>query len=131
MTAVDTLAARALAGIEATLQTYFDGLYEGDTAKLAEAFHPFAHLYTVGPDGVATDLPLGDWLAAVATRPAPAASGLERGDRIVTVDQSGPTTAFAKVHCQIPPRYFTDYLSLVLEGGRWRVIAKSYTTETR
>jgi len=26
--------------IAAVIQTYFDGLYEGDTEKLARAFHP-------------------------------------------------------------------------------------------
>src|SRR2546428_728477 len=38
------------------------------------------------------------------------ARDLPRYDWVITVDQSGPTTAFAKVHGQIPPRYFTDYL---------------------
>ena len=30
--------------IEATIQTYFDGLYEGDTVKLASVFHPTSSL---------------------------------------------------------------------------------------
>ena len=29
------------------------------------------------------------------------------------IDQSGPETALAKVACQIPPRYFTDYLAFL------------------
>ena len=40
-----------LAAIEATLQVYFDGLYEADPAKLAVAFHPVAHLYSVSATG--------------------------------------------------------------------------------
>jgi len=32
------------AAIEKTLWTYLDGLHEGDTDKLASAFHPVAHL---------------------------------------------------------------------------------------
>ena len=32
-----------VAAIEKVLQTYFDGLYEGDTNKLGEAFHPASH----------------------------------------------------------------------------------------
>ena len=38
-----------VAAIEKVLQVYFDGLYEGDTKKLGEAFHPASHLYSAGP----------------------------------------------------------------------------------
>ena len=57
--------------------------------------------------------------------------GSARADRIVSIDFSGPATAFAKVECQIPPRYFTDYLTLLKVDGRWQVIAKAYHTVTR
>lgn len=33
-----------LQAIEKTLWTYLDGLYEGDTRKLASAFHEESHL---------------------------------------------------------------------------------------
>ncbi len=36
-----------------------------------------------------------------------------------------------KVQCQLPPRYFTDYLSLVKADGRWQIIAKSFHTDVR
>ena len=120
-----------IAAIEQTLQTYFDGLYEGDTAKLGAAFHPAAHLYGVGTDGAALDMPRADWLAMVGGRPSAKSKGSERRDRIVSIDFSGPTTAFAKVECQLPPRYFTDYLSLLKLDGRWVVISKSYATVTK
>jgi hypothetical protein len=120
-----------LGAIEATIQTYFDGLYEGDVDKLGEAFHPFAHLYSVGPDGAAVDLPRADWFAMVRNRPSAASKGDAREDRIVSIDQSGPGTAFVKVQCQLPPRYFTDYLSLVKADGRWQIIAKSFHTDVR
>ena len=40
-----------LKDIEAVLQTYFDGLYEGSTEKLAAAFHDTADLRGVEADG--------------------------------------------------------------------------------
>ena len=46
-----------VAEVEKVLQVYFDGLYEGDTAKLGQAFHPASHLYSVGADGKAADFP--------------------------------------------------------------------------
>ncbi len=75
-----------------------------------------------------TVLPLAQWLKAVRERPAPKTKGLPRGDAILMVDQSGPTTAFVKVKCQIPPRYFTDYLSLLKVDGRWVVAQKVFAT---
>ena len=114
--------------VERVLQTYFDGLYEGDTGKLGHAFHPMSHLYSVGQDGKAADFPRADWFKMVEGRKSAKANGSERRDRIVSIDFSGPGTAFAKVECQIPPRYFTDYLTLVKADGRWQVISKTFHT---
>ena len=113
--------------IEQTLQTYFDGLYDGDADKLASIFHEAAAL-TFEQDGRVTVLPLAQWLKAVRERPAPRARGLARDDAVLLIDQSGPTTAFAKVRCQIPPRYFTDYLSLLKVDDRWLVVQKVFAT---
>ena len=120
-----------IAAIEQTLQTYFDGLYEGDTTKLAAAFHPAAHLYGIGSDGAAMDMPRADWLAMVGGRPSAKSRASERRDRIVSIDFSGPNTAFAKVECQLPPRYFTDYLTLLKVDGRWQIISKTFHTVTK
>ncbi len=89
--------------IEQTVQTYLDGLYDGDADKLASVFHETSAL-TWEHDGQLTVLPFAQWLKAVRERPAPKAKGLPRDDAILFVDQSGPTTAFVKVKCQIPPR---------------------------
>jgi hypothetical protein len=120
-----------VAAVENVLRLYFDGLYEGDTAKLGEVFHAASHLYSVGGDGKAADMPRADWFAAVAGRPSGKAKGSPRADRIVSIDFSGPGTAFAKVECQLPPRYFTDYLTLLKVDGNWQVIAKAFHTVTR
>lgn len=120
-----------VAEVEKVLQTYFDGLYEGNTQKLGQAFHPASHLYSVGADGQAADFPRTDWFKMVESRKSAKDSGSERRDRIVAIDFSGPGTAFAKVECQIPPRYFTDYLTLLKADGRWQVISKSFHTVTK
>ncbi len=115
------------AAIEQTIQTYFDGLYDGDADKLASIFHEAAAL-TFEQAGQVTVLPLAQWLKALRERPAPKARGLARDDEILLIDQSGPTTAFVKVRCQIPPRYFTDYLNLLKTDGRWTVVQKVFAT---
>jgi hypothetical protein len=119
-----------LAAVEAVLQTYFDGLHEGDTAKLAACFHPCSHLYWE-KDGQVQDLPREEWFAMVRGRGSPKAQGLARHDRILSIDFSGPETAFAKVNCQIPPRYFTDYLVLLKTAEGWRIVSKVYRFDTR
>lgn len=116
--------------IEHVLQTYFDGLYEGDTAKLARAFHPVAHLFSA-EDGTLADMSQTQWFDLVRSRPSAQSRDLPRRDWVVQIDRSGPHTAFAKVHCQIPPRYFTDYLTLVKLGDGWKIVSKTYHTETR
>lgn len=119
-----------LAEIEAVVRVYLDGLYEGDTAKLGRAFHDVSHLYSM-TDGGVTDLPRTQWLEAVKTRPSPKSRNLPRTDRIVSIDASGPETAFVKVECSIHPRYFTDYLTLLKLKDGWRIVSKTFRTDIR
>jgi hypothetical protein len=72
-----------------------------------------------------------EWLDRVRSRPSPQSRDLKRDDRVVQIDRSGPDTAFVKVQCQIPPRYFTDYLTLARLATGWKVVSKTYHTETR
>ena len=118
------------AAIRAAVQTYLDGLYEGDADKLAAVFHPTSAL-TWEVAGVLTILPRDQWLAAVRGRASSQSRGLERRDEILLIDQSSPTTALVKLKCQIPPRFFTDYLSFLKVEGRWQVAQKIFATEVR
>jgi hypothetical protein len=119
-----------LEAIEKTLWTYLDGLYEGDTNKLGAAFHEDSHLYSLA-EGRLADLPRPKWLDMVASRPSPKSKGLQRTDRIVSIDLSGPETAFVKLECSMHPRYFTDYLTLLKFGDGWRIVSKTFRTDIR
>jgi hypothetical protein len=114
------------AEIEKVVQTYLDGLYEGDADKLASAFHPTSAL-TSENDGRISVMPRDEWLVAVRNRPSPQSKGLSRHDEIVSIDQSSPTTAFVKLKCAIPPRFFVDYLNLLKIDGRWQVAQKIFS----
>jgi hypothetical protein len=116
--------------LEQAVQTYFDGLYEGDTAKLGAVFHEVSHLFSVS-DGKLEDLPREQWFDFMHKRASAQSRDLKRGDFIVHIDRSSPTTAFAKVQCQIPPRHFTDYLTFVKLADGWRIVSKTFHTETR
>jgi hypothetical protein len=116
--------------VEAVIQHYFDGLYEGDADKLGAIFHPSADLRWQ-EKGQLQVLTVPDWLDRVRKRPSAKSEGQARDDFIVTIDRSDAATAFIKLRCQLPPRYFTDYLvAMKLEDG-WQIVSKAYRLDTR
>ncbi len=116
--------------VEAVVHQYFDGLYEGDANKLGEVFHPSADLRWL-EKGELKVLTVPDWLDRVRSRPSAKAEGKPREDVIVSIDRSDDATAFIKVRCQLPPRYFTDYLVAMKLADGWRIVSKSYRYDLR
>jgi hypothetical protein len=116
--------------IDKLIQLYFDGLYEGDAGKIGEAFHPSADLRWV-EKGELQVLSVPGWLDRVRKRPSAKAEGKPRDDFIVTMDCSDDSTAFVKVRCQLPPRYFTDYLVALKLADGWKIVSKSYRYDVR
>jgi hypothetical protein len=111
--------------VEAVVNHYFDGLYEGSAEKLGAIFHPTADLRWL-ENGELKVLSVPDWLDRVAKRPSAKAEGKPRNDFVMTIDRSDENTAFIKVKCQLPPRYFTDYLVAMKLADGWRIVSKSY-----
>lgn len=111
--------------ITALLQVYFDGLYEGDLDKFGQIFHENAHLYCTDGNTV-TDLPREAYFEMIRGRESAANLGLTRHDRIISIHKAGPNTALATVNCALPPRYFTDYLTLMRDANGWQIISKSF-----
>jgi hypothetical protein len=116
--------------VEAVVKNYFDGLYEGNTDKLGAVFHPSADLRWL-EKGALQVLTVPDWLERVGKRPSAKAEGKPREDFIVTIDRSDESTAFIKVRCQLPPRYFTDYLVAMKLKDGWQIVSKSYRYDLR
>lgn len=111
--------------IEAAIGHYFDGLYEGDTEKLARVFNAKASLF-IESEGALTALPVPEWLERVAAREPPALRNARRDDRILMIDRVGPVNAIAKVGCMMDPIAYIDYLSLIKFEDRWQIVAKAY-----
>jgi hypothetical protein len=116
--------------VEAVVSQYFDGLYEGDIDKLGAIFHPSADLRSLDK-GELQVLPVPKWLERVKQRPSAKAEGKPREDFVVTIDRSDDSTAFIKVRCQLPPRYFTDYLVAMKLKAGWQIVSKSYRYDLR
>ena len=64
-------------------------------------------------------------------RPSAKSRGLPRTDRIVSIDLSDPEAAFVKLECSLPPRYFTDYLTLLELKDGWRIVSKTLRVDVR
>lgn len=113
------------AEIAAALMDYFDGIYESDTTKLDRIFHTEGQLTSV-TEGDLVYMSKQDYLGLVAGRASPASQGMNRYDKIVSIDIAGPGAATAKVECAVPPKYFTDLLTMIKVDGKWQIINKTF-----
>ena len=85
--------------VEAMVQHYFDGLYEGSADKLAAIFHASADLRWL-EKGELQILTVPDWLDRVRKRPSAKAEGKRREDFIVTIDRSDPPSSRCAANCR-------------------------------
>ncbi|MBA3772666.1 MAG: nuclear transport factor 2 family protein [Ramlibacter sp.] len=116
--------------VEQVLGLYFDGLHYSDTEILRRVFDPQAHYYCA-TDGTLLHLGMDEYFPLVDKRPSPASQGHARTDRILSIEFAGPVTAFARLECSIPPKHFTDLLTLVKLENRWQILAKAFHYELK
>ena len=118
--------------INGVILDYLDGLYEGDADKIARAFHETCCLtHFNATAGEIRVVPRDAWLQLVRTRKSPKSLGLTRHDEVLSVDVISPTTAFVKLRCAIPPRFFLDSLNLLKVNSRWQIVAKLFSVEEK
>ena len=120
-----------LGSIERVIRSYLDGLHEGDADKIGAAFHPTSALTSISEGGALQITPRDQWLDNVRGRASPKQRGLTRHDQVLSIDLVGPAMAYVKLKCAIPPRFFTDQLSLLKIDGRWQIAQKVFMTELR
>ena len=108
------------AAVIALVQNYFDGLHQGDVDKLRALFHPDAYLKAPG-----LRRSREDWLAAVASRPVPQQQGAAYSYKILAVELV-KDQAMVKAECPLFEHAYVDFLGLLKEDGRWRIINKMY-----
>jgi hypothetical protein len=111
--------------VVAVLETYLDGLYHSDTARLRRALHPQA-IYVSASGDELVHLTMDAYLPIVDRRPSPASRNERRRDAIVSIGFAGEKTAVARVNCAVGKKYFTDLLTLIHCDGRWQIIAKVF-----
>lgn len=110
-----------LIAIEDILQGYFDGLYHGDVTKLISIFHPDAWLKAPG-----VRHSLSQWLASVASRSTPAELNKPYEFKVLSIDVV-QDQAMAKIHCPLFDFNYVDFLGLLKENSKWKIVNKMYT----
>ena len=117
---------REEAGVRAALNHYIQGLATGDGAHFAQAFHPEAKLFWIGPDGQLMQRTSADFIKGAAGKPA--ADEAKRTRTIESINITG-NAAVAKVVLDYPAVKFTDYMSMLKIGNEWKIVNKTYVAE--
>lgn len=117
-----------LAAIHRIVQLYFEGMHQGDAAKLREAFHPTARIQGVrGEEQRALSCDqFADYVGGVGSRPA---AGEPYDMHIVSIDRAG-RAAIAKVAILWNERRYTDYLAMIKRDDGWSISEKTFYSPT-
>ncbi len=112
------------AAIEALVQDYFLGMYEGDVERLRRIFHPQCWLFGENRNG-SHEFPLSGFLDQIASEPVPKAKGEPFNMRLASIDRTG-SVAVAKAEVRYQGRRYTDYLTLQKTASGWRIVGKLF-----
>ncbi|MBA4851146.1 nuclear transport factor 2 family protein [Emticicia sp. BO119] len=114
--------------VKETVQNYLDGGTYGDTAKMAQVFHPSAFMKFVDvKTGEFRDVPIARYLE---NGKANAGKKIDRTTKILNIDITG-TAAQAKLELDMPNTKLTDYFNLLKINGEWKVVSKIFTREDK
>lgn len=112
------------AAIEALVQDYFLGMYEGDVERLRRIFNPQCWLFGGNRNG-SHEFPLSGFIDQIASEPVPKAEGEPFDMRLVSLDRTG-SVAVAKVAVRYQGRQYTDYLTLQKTAADWSIVGKLF-----
>ena len=115
----------SIAEIEKVITTYFDLLYKGDKDLIETVFLPEANVSSLS-NGRIVQIDMDGFRKRIAERQSPESVGEMRDDKIISIDISSPTTAMAKVKCNILHNNYIAYLSLFKVSGKWKIISKVF-----
>tara|TARA_R110002095_G_scaffold200837_1_gene181283 strand:- start:431 stop:805 length:375 start_codon:yes stop_codon:yes gene_type:complete len=114
--------------IRATVQTYFDCMYESSAEKTHAAFHPSARITGYLDDGL-HEMTVEDFAGFVSSQqPSPKAKGEPARLDILSVDIAGNTAA-VRVRDDYLGMTFMDTLSLLKTDDKWSIYNKLFHVE--
>ena len=114
--------------IEATIQTYFECMFEASAEKTHAAFHPNAKITGFTPDGL-VELSVEQFANMVANNsPSPKDNGDAAFLEVLSVDIAGDT-AVARVRDDYLAARYLDTLSFLKSDNQWRIYNKLFHIE--
>lgn len=115
--------------INSVIRCYFECMYESDSAKARQAFHPAARITGYLPDGL-HEMTVEDFAAFVASQiPSPQEKGEPEVLEVVSLDIAG-NTAVARVRDDYLGMTFLDTLSFLKTDGQWSIYNKLFHVES-
>jgi hypothetical protein len=117
------------AAIRQTVQHYFDGGRNRDSLALRKAFHPEARML-FAREGKLVVVPIGEYITRVGSEKLKPGEVDSTQRKVVSVEVVGDA-AVAKLELKRPRALLTDYMSLLKVDGRWLIVNKIFTRETR
>lgn len=111
--------------IKTVVSHYFQGIYNGDSDKLENAFHPQALLFG-DINGEPYFKTVTDYIDGVKSRRSP--NDLEEDFKmeILAIEIMG-NMATVKAHLPMLGFNYYDFLSLSLVRGEWKIVNKLFT----
>ena len=117
------------AAIRQTLQYYFDGGKNADSVTLRKAFHPEARMLFAKDDTLVV-VPIAAYITGSGSRKIKPGEVDSTKRKVASVDVVGDA-AIARLVIERPNMVITDYMSLLKVDGRWQIVNKIFTRETR
>lgn len=111
--------------IASAITGYFDLMYDADDNKFLDVFHDACLIHGLREGKLAA------WSAAefrdvMRNRPSPAAMKSPREQEIISIEQTVPDLAIAKVRVRIGQTGFVDHLIFHRIDGKWLVTSKAF-----
>jgi len=111
--------------IKTVVSRYFQGIYNGDSDKLENAFHPQALLFG-DIKGEPYFKTVTDYIDGVKSRRSPNDLGEDFKMEILAIEIMG-NMATVKTHSPMLGFNYYDFLSLSLVRGEWKIVNKLFT----
>lgn len=128
---LDTLSKRTimykenLEEVESLIANYFEGIFNGNVAKLETCFHENAYIYGDIKD-VDYLKSVNEYLEGVRNRESPKDLNESLKMKIIGIDIMGKI-AMAKLHVPMLGYNYYDYLSLTKINDEWKIVNKVFT----
>jgi hypothetical protein len=126
---VPTVTTEAYTDIADVVSVYCDALHTRDADKMRQVWHPSAHLKRIDDEGSVLDISAERFFDIVSMGEPTQDPAVVAQNALLSIDVLHPdVAAMAHVQITLPPKRYTDFLSLVKLNGRWMIINKMFTS---